>query len=125
MEEINQAISPLLTKLNEKPFQKLEGSRRSLFERNDQAALRQLSAFSYEFAMWRKVKANIDYHVEADKSYYSVPYQLVKQELEVRLTQSVVEISTKAHVWPVTVERTSKGNMSLSLHTARSSIKST
>ena len=92
IDEINQAIRPLVAKLNEKPFQKLEGSRRSLFERIDQPALRPLPACRYEFAVWRKVKANIDYHVEASKSYYSVPYQLVGKELEVRLTQSVVEI---------------------------------
>lgn len=90
--EINQAIQELLTKLNEKAFQKLEGSRRSLFEEIDNPALHPLPASPYEFAIWRVAKANIDYHVEVDKAYYSVPYQLVGQRLDVRLTQHVVEI---------------------------------
>ncbi|MCY0894820.1 MAG: hypothetical protein OWS03_00805 [Alicyclobacillaceae bacterium] len=63
--EINQAIQVLLTKLNEKAFQKLEGSRRSLFEDIDKPALRPLPASPYEFAIWRVAKANIDYHVES------------------------------------------------------------
>ncbi|MDQ0191637.1 IS21 family transposase [Alicyclobacillus cycloheptanicus] len=93
--EINQAIRPLLTQLNEKPFQKLEGSRKSLFENIDKPALRPLPSTPYEFAIWRTAKVNIDYHVEAEKAYYSVPYQLVGQKLEVRLTQKVVEIFHK------------------------------
>jgi transposase len=90
--EINQEIGRLLQRLNEKPFQKLEGSRKSLFERIDKPALRPLPPTQYEFARWRIAKVNIDYHVEADKAYYSVPYQLVGQKLDVRLTQNVVEI---------------------------------
>jgi transposase len=90
--EINQEIGELLKRLNEKPFQKLEGSRKSLFEHIDKPALRPLPTLPYEFATWRVAKANIDYHVEADKAYYSVPYQLVGQKLDVRLTQNIVEI---------------------------------
>lgn len=90
--EINQEIGVLLDRLNEKPFQKLEGSRKSLFEHIDKPALRPLPASPYEFATWRIAKANIDYHVEAGKAYYSVPYQLVSQKLDVRLTQNMVEI---------------------------------
>lgn len=90
--EINQEIGALLKRLNEKPFQKLEGSRKSLFEHIDKPALRPLPSLTYEFAIWRIAKVNIDYHVEADKAYYSVPYQLVGQKLDVRLTQNVVEI---------------------------------
>jgi len=45
-----------------------------------------------EFAEWRKGKVNIDYHVEVDHNYYSVPYQLVQQSVDVRLTASTVEI---------------------------------
>lgn len=93
--ELNQTIRELLTRLNEKSFQKLEGSRKSLFETLDKPALRPLPTLPYEFSAWRVVKANIDYHVALDKVYYSVPYPLVGTELDVRLTQNVVEIFHK------------------------------
>ena len=90
--EVNAAIGELLTRLNEKPFQKLEGSRKSLFETLDKPALHPLPQRPYEFATWRDTKANIDYHVAIDKVYYSVPYTLVGCTLNARLTQNVVEI---------------------------------
>ena len=90
--EINEAISELLKRLNEKPFQKLEGSRKSLFERLDKPALRQLPPTPYEFATWHIAKANIDYHISVNRAYYSVPYALVGQRVDVRMTQNVVEI---------------------------------
>jgi len=93
--KVNEAIRELLTRLNEKPFQKLEGSRKSLFETLDKPALRPLPERTYEFGFWRTAKANIDYHVAVDKVYYSVPYTLVGCSLDVRLTQNVVEIFHK------------------------------
>lgn len=90
--ELNAAIAELLTVLNNKPFQKLEGSRRSLFETLDRPALQPLPAQRYEVAEWKKAKANIDYHVQADHNFYSVPYQLVHAEVELRLTATTVEV---------------------------------
>lgn len=90
--ELNAAIAELLTMLNNKPFQKLQGSRRSLFETLDRPALQPLPPQRYEMAEWRKAKANIDYHVQADHNFYSVPYQLVHAELELRLTATTVEV---------------------------------
>jgi transposase len=92
LEELNRAIANLLIELNNKPFQKLEGSRRSLFETLEKPLLKPLPVQRYEFARWKKATVNIDYHVEVEKNYYSVPYQLVKEQVEVRLTASVVEI---------------------------------
>jgi|SRR5450759_767968 len=46
----------------------------------------------YEYATWKTAKANVDYHVEVDKHYYSVPYQLTRQQVEVRMTSSAIEI---------------------------------
>lgn len=90
--ELNAAIAELLTVLNNKPFQKLQGSRRSLFETLDRPALKPLPPQRYEMAEWKKAKANIDYHVLADHNYYSVPYQLVHADLDLRLTATTVEI---------------------------------
>lgn len=94
--ELNEAIAELLVVLNDKPFQKLEGSRRSLFETVDKPALKPLPPQRYEFAEWKKARVNIDYHVEVRqhdiRTYYSVPYQLVHQQLDVRLTATIAEI---------------------------------
>jgi len=90
--ELNQAIAALLKEYNRRPFQKLEGSRHSLFEKLDQPALKPLPGTRYEYAQWLKARVNLDYHVCADDHYYSVPYRLCKQEVHVRLTDTVVEV---------------------------------
>ena len=81
-----------LSELNERPFQKLEGSRRKLFLEIDKPALMPLPEKPYEFAYWRKAKVNIDYHIEVEGSYYSVPYKLIGKRVDVRLTSGIVEI---------------------------------
>lgn len=91
LHELNEAIKWLLLQYNAKPFQKLEGSRQSLFEQLDQPALRPLPAQPYEYAEWKKARVNIDYHVAILDNFYSVPYQLVNETLDVRITDTAVE----------------------------------
>jgi transposase len=90
--EVNVAILPLLKRLNERPFQKLPGSRASAFAELDAPALQPLPAQRYEMAHFKSVTVHIDYHVEVDKHRYSVPHALVGQVLEARITASAVEI---------------------------------
>jgi transposase len=90
--ELNEAISELLEKLNHRPFRKREGSRASLFAELDRPALQPLPAERYILAHWKTVRASIDYHVEIDRHYYSVPYQLAGQKLDARFTAASVEI---------------------------------
>ena len=66
-----------------------------MFEALDRPALQPLPAQPYEYAEWKLVRVNIDYHVDVEGHYYSVPYALVKQQLEVRLSAQVVEIFHK------------------------------
>ena len=89
--ELNTAIARLLERLNARPFRKLAGSRRSMFEQLDRPALRPLPPERYVFAEWKKARVNIDYHVEVDGHYYSVPHALVRRQLDVRLTATTVE----------------------------------
>lgn len=91
LQEINREIRRLLEKLNDRPFRKMPGCRRGLFEEFDRPALRPLPEQPYEFAEWKKVKVHVDYHVEFDKHYYSVPYDLVGRELDLRATRNTVE----------------------------------
>lgn len=90
--ELNSAIADLLVRLNERHFRKRDGSRKSLFETLDRPALRPLPAERYEFGQWRTARVNIDYHVEVDHHYYSVPYQLTGEVVDVRAGAATVEI---------------------------------
>jgi transposase len=90
--ELNTAIRELLDKLNNRPFKKLPGSRMSRFLEIDKPALRPLPAVAFEYAEWKiRKRPGIDYHIEVDDHYYSVPYQLRNEYLDVRLTESSVE----------------------------------
>lgn len=90
--ELNEAIAALLPVLNGKPFQKRPESRRQLFEELDRPALRPLPAQRYEYAEWLQARVNIDYHVDVHRHRYSVPFELVREQVDVRLTANCVEV---------------------------------
>lgn len=90
--ELNEAIGELLEKLNTRPFKKLEGSRRSWFEAIERAVLKALPRERYVLAKWKRATVGIDYHVELEGHYYSVPHGLRQQEVELRYTTATVEI---------------------------------
>jgi transposase len=89
--ELNEAISELLHKLNDRPFKKLPGCRREQFDNLDKPALQALPAEPYVYAEWKKARVHIDYHVAVDGHYYSVPHALIKKQLDVRISQNTVE----------------------------------
>ena len=89
--DLNREIRTLLERLNSRPFRKLPGCRRAAFETLDQPALRPLPAGRFIYAEWKKARVNIDYHVDVERHYYSVPHQLVGQELDVRISAQTVE----------------------------------
>jgi transposase len=93
--ELNTAIAAKLQDLNNRKFQKLDATRRELFETIDKPALKPLPSRPYEYAEWKKARVNIDYHIEIDRHYYSVPYQLVKEQVDVRITSSALEVLFK------------------------------
>jgi transposase len=95
--ELNRAIAERLELLNDRPFQKLEGSRRSHFETFERQALQPLPSTLFEIAERRTARVNIDYHVDVLGHLYSVPYQLLRQPVEVRLTATGVEIFHDGH----------------------------
>ena len=90
--EVDAAIADLLPSLNDRPFQKLPGSRASTFAQLDAPVLMPLPASRYEIARFKTVKVHIDYHVEIEAHRYSVPHALVGQTLEARLTARGVEL---------------------------------
>ena len=90
--ELDAAVAELLPVLNRRPFKKLPGCRREAFEKLDAPYLKPLPATRFVLALWKRARVNIDYHVEFDSHYYSVPHALVRQEVELRITRSSVEI---------------------------------
>jgi transposase len=90
--ELNEAIAELLEELNDRPFAKLEGCRRSAFETIDRPAMKSLPPLPYEVAHWKNATVNIDYHVEYEGRLYSVPHTLVRRAVEIRATTSTVEV---------------------------------
>ena len=89
--ELNRAIAELLADLNNRPFKKLPGCRRSAFELLDKPVLRPLPGARYVLSRWRAAKVNIDYHVEFEAHYYSVPHRLVGAKVDVRATGALLE----------------------------------
>jgi len=90
--ELNAAIRDCVEQINDRVTRHLGASRRSLFEQVERSALKSLPATEYTFAYWKQCRAGIDYHVEIDKHYYSVPYTLVRQELWASYTATTVEM---------------------------------
>jgi transposase len=93
--QLNNAIAQKLTELNNRPFQKLDTCRSVLFHTIDKPALQPLVQRRYEIGFWKKATVNIDYHIEVDRHYYSVPYQLVGKKVDVRLSDHTVEVLLK------------------------------
>jgi len=92
LDEVNEAISELLEELNSRPFQKLPGCRRQAFEEIDRPKLAPLPPTPYELAEWKRATVHIDYHIQVAGNFYSVPYTLVRQPVEVRLTATTLEV---------------------------------
>ena len=92
LDEVNQAIAALLARLNERPFRKREGSRATLFAQLDKPALKPLPATRYQFGEWETVRVNIDYHIEVERHFYSVPHALAHQKVDVHLTGETLEV---------------------------------
>lgn len=93
--QLNSAIQELLERLNTRPLHKLKQSRRQVFNELDRPHALNLPSQAYEYAEWRKATVNIDYHIEVDNHYYSVPFQLLRQQLDVRLTANTLEVLHK------------------------------
>jgi transposase len=90
--ELNAAIRELTAQLNDRPMRGWGTTRRVLFEQIDRPALLALPPTPYEFAEWKRCRVSLDYHVEIAKHFYSVPFQLLRQEVEARITAKTVEV---------------------------------
>jgi transposase len=103
--ELNAAIRVLLDELNDRPMRGWGMSRRALFEQLEKPALISLPPLAYEYAEWKRCRVGLDYHVEIAKHYYSVPHQLMRQEVEARITVATIEIFHRGKRVPSSVDR--------------------
>lgn len=110
--ELNAAIAELLAELNNQPFQKLEGSRRSRFVELDAPALKPLPERGWEYAQWKYAKVHPDYHIEVERAYYSVPFQYIGRRVEVRITARMIEVFAEQRLIATHVRRFHRGNRS-------------
>jgi transposase len=90
--ELNQAIHELVAQLNDRPIRGWGTTRRALFEQLDRPALLPLPPTPYEYAAWKRCRVNLDYHVDIEKHFYSVPFRLLREAVEARITARTVEI---------------------------------
>ncbi len=89
---LNAAIRVQLERLNQRPMKEYGMSRRALFEQVDQPQLKPLPSQPFVFATWKQAKVSLDYHIEVDRHYYSVPCGLVRQSVSVKITESLIEV---------------------------------
>jgi len=95
--EANAAIRERLVLLNNRPFRKLPGCRQSRFEEIDLPAMLALPVTPYKYAQWKKARVHIDYHIELEGHFYSIPHRLVKEQVDVRYTETTVECLSKGN----------------------------
>ncbi|WP_026045757.1 IS21 family transposase [Paenisporosarcina sp. TG-14] len=93
--ELNKAILEKLAEFNQKDFQKKNGNRLSAFLEEEKFALLPLPASPYELANWKKETVSYDYHILAEKMFYSVPNEYIKHEVDIRITQKIIEVFFK------------------------------
>lgn len=93
--ELNAAIAALVADLNARPMRKLGASRRQLFEQLDRPALSPLPAEPFVYAEWRIRRVALDYHVDIDGHFYSVPHRLLRERVEARITARTLELFHK------------------------------
>jgi len=90
--DLNAEIKVRLKSFNERPFHKKEGSRYSVFLGEEKLFLTPLPASHFEPSQWKVATVQFNYHIEVEKMHYSVPYEFIKEAVDVRLTKNVVEI---------------------------------
>jgi transposase len=95
--ELNEAIQDKLAIFNSKPFQKKTGNRLSVFLAEERSALQPLPVSPYELAIWKIATVQFNYHITVDRMHYSVPYEYIKHQVDVRITRQVIEVFFNNH----------------------------
>ena len=92
IEDLNHEIRKKLQEFNERPFTKKPGSRISAFEEEEKFALNPLPLAPYKMSVWKKAKVQLNYHVSVESMFYSVPYEYIQQNIDIRMTEKLIEL---------------------------------
>src|SRR5699024_811194 len=95
LEDLNQQILKKLEEINTTDFQKRPGSRRKAFEEEEKSHLQRLPQTRYKLSEWKTAKVQPNYHIQVERMYYSVPYDYVREQVDVRLTTDLLEVYFK------------------------------
>lgn len=95
LHDLNLAIKEKLVEYNQKPFQKKEGCRESVFLNEEKITLTPLPSTAYELSSWKIATVQFNYHISVDKMHYSVPYEYIKHKVDVRVTKNIIEVFYK------------------------------
>jgi transposase len=95
LEDLNRQIFEKLEEINTINFQKRPGSRKSVFEEEEKSYLQQLPQTRYKLAEWKIAKVQLNYHIQVERMYYSVPYDYVRENVDIRLTTDLIEVYFK------------------------------
>lgn len=97
LNDLNEEIWKRLDKINKEPFQKRPGSRESAFLEEEKLHLQPLRNTRFKLSQWKVAKIGLNYHLQVDKMYYSVPYEYIRSEVDVRITKDLIEVYFKDH----------------------------
>ena len=95
LDDLNQRIHEKLEEINEIDFQKRPGSRKKVFEEEEKSHLQPLPPNRYKLAEWKTAKVQLNYHIQVERMYYSVPYEYVREQVDVRLSADLLEVYFK------------------------------
>lgn len=95
IEDLNRQIHLLLDELNNAPFQKREGSRKGVFMEEEKQFLLPLPQTRFKMTEWRSAKVQLNYHIQVERMFYSVPYDYIREDVDVRLTSDLIEVYLK------------------------------
>ncbi|NMD72873.1 IS21 family transposase [Bacillus sp. DNRA2] len=92
IEELNEEVRKKLEEFNKRPFTRKNGSRFSAFEEEEKFALSPLPLQTYKMSEWKKATVGPNYHLSIDSMFYSVPYEYINREVEVKVSDDLIEV---------------------------------
>ncbi|WP_164667673.1 Mu transposase domain-containing protein [Virgibacillus doumboii] len=92
---MNHQIFEKLKEINTIEFQKRPGSRKKVFEEEEESHFQPLPQTRYKLTEWKTAKVQLNYHIQVERMYYSVPYDYVREHVDIRLTSDLIEVYFK------------------------------
>ena len=92
LDELNNEVWKKLEEFNHRPFTRKEGCRMSAFTKEEKFALSPLPSIPFKMSQWKTAKVRPDYHISTESMFYSVPYEYINQQIEIKISDDLVEV---------------------------------